>query len=243
MLTSVVCLFFLFPNFASVVQCRELQNHKAVKIALTSFYGVGTHTALRLLARFQIHENAKVSELTDGQVTALTSYLSSPSSVVDPMGKNANNPATLGAAGAGQEGRMRLASPKFVWHGNAGLSPRAMEGVGLGVNQSEMLKRLKKGDDSKLERLEKYMRSLPPTHPRSTNNSKTPRSPEGQKDVLATVLVENEARRKLRENIAHHRNVGSYVGRRHAMGYPVRGQRTNTNARTANKLNRIERRG
>jgi small subunit ribosomal protein S13 len=45
----------------------------------------------------------------------------------------------------------------------------------------------------------------------------------------------------MRENIAHQRMIGSYVGRRHAMGLPVRGQNTQTNAKTARKLNRVER--
>lgn len=82
------------------------------------------------MARFQIHENAKVSELTDGQVVALQSYLSAPGSVIDPMSKNANNPATLGAAGAGPEGRIRLARNDFVWKGDYGLSPRGSEAIG-----------------------------------------------------------------------------------------------------------------
>lgn len=46
----------------------------------------------------------------------------------------------------------------------------------------------------------------------------------------------------MQANIAHHRMVGSYKGRRHAGGLPVRGQRTRRNAQTARKLNRVERR-
>ncbi|KZO97795.1 mitochondrial 30S ribosomal protein S13 [Calocera viscosa TUFC12733] len=63
------------------------------------------------------------------------------------------------------------------------------------------------------------------------------------KDVLAELKLETEGRRVVRENIAHHREIGTYRGRRHAMQYPVRGQRTRTNAKTAKKLNRIDRRG
>ncbi len=185
------------------------------------------------MARFQIHENAKVSELTDGQITALTSYLSTPSAVVDPMSRNANNPATLGAAGAGPEGRMRLATKEFLWRGDHGRSPRAMLGVGAGVSQSEMLKRLKELDDKRSQSTSLLNPAIQKPEPATESN----------RDVLVAVLVENEARRQLRENLAHHRNVGSYVGRRHAMGYPVRGQRTTTNASTARKLNKIERRG
>jgi hypothetical protein len=40
------------------------------------------------------------------------------------------------------------------------------------------------------------------------------------------MTIENDLRRKLRDNIARLRDMGSYRGRRHAMGLPVRGQRT-----------------
>ena len=49
--------------------------------------------------------------------------------------------------------------------------------------------------------------------------------------------LESELRREVTANILHHRQIGTYVGKRHVMGYPVRGQRTKTNARTARKLN------
>ncbi|KAG1800143.1 uncharacterized protein BJ212DRAFT_1450189 [Suillus subaureus] len=55
--------------------------------------------------------------------------------------------------------------------------------------------------------------------------------------------IESEARRVVKDNIAHQRMIGSYVGKRHAMGLPVRGQNTQNNARTAKKLNRVDRRG
>lgn len=42
-------------------------------------------------------------------------------------------------------------------------------------------------------------------------------------------------------NIALKRQIGAYAGRRHAMGLPVRGQSTKTNAKTAKKLNRLDR--
>lgn len=63
------------------------------------------------------------------------------------------------------------------------------------------------------------------------------------KDPLLKLKIETELRREVRENIAHQRMIGSYVGRRHAMGMPVRGQNTQTNAKTARKLNRVDRRG
>jgi small subunit ribosomal protein S13 len=53
-----------------------------------------------------------------------------------------------------------------------------------------------------------------------------------QLDNLATELsgmtLENDLRRQLQENIARLRDMGSYRGRRHAMGLPARGQRTRT---------------
>ena len=62
-------------------------------------------------------------------------------------------------------------------------------------------------------------------------------------DRLRSLKIMSELRREIRENIAHQRMIGSYVGRRHAMHLPVRGQNTQSNARTARKLNRIERHG
>ncbi|EST06138.1 Ribosomal protein S13 [Kalmanozyma brasiliensis GHG001] len=62
-------------------------------------------------------------------------------------------------------------------------------------------------------------------------------------DPLRQIKIEADLKRVLHANINHHRNVGSYRGRRHASHLPVRGQRTSTNANTAKKLNRLERRG
>lgn len=64
----------------------------------------------------------------------------------------------------------------------------------------------------------------------------------GRTDRLANIKLENELLREIRENIAHHRAVGTYKGRRHSMGLPVRGQNTQNNAMTARRLNKIERR-
>ncbi|SJX61363.1 related to mitochondrial ribosomal protein S13 [Sporisorium reilianum f. sp. reilianum] len=62
-------------------------------------------------------------------------------------------------------------------------------------------------------------------------------------DALRQIKIEADLKRVLHANITHHRNVGTYRGRRHAAHLPVRGQRTSTNAHTAKKLNRLERRG
>ncbi|KAF7190349.1 37S ribosomal protein subunit sws2, mitochondrial [Pseudocercospora fuligena] len=60
---------------------------------------------------------------------------------------------------------------------------------------------------------------------------------------LSTMTLENDLRRQLQDNIKRLRDMGAYRGRRHAMGLPVRGQRTRTQIMTARKLNRVERRG
>ena len=44
--------------------------------------------------------------------------------------------------------------------------------------------------------------------------------------------VEGDLRRDIAQNIKRKIEIGSYQGRRHRLGLPVRGQRTHTNART-----------
>ncbi|OTB05809.1 hypothetical protein M426DRAFT_319491 [Hypoxylon sp. CI-4A] len=60
---------------------------------------------------------------------------------------------------------------------------------------------------------------------------------------LSTMTIENDARRIVQDNIKRLRDMGTYRGRRHAMGLPVRGQRTRTQTETAKKLNMLERGG
>ncbi|KAH0565708.1 hypothetical protein GP486_000900 [Trichoglossum hirsutum] len=60
---------------------------------------------------------------------------------------------------------------------------------------------------------------------------------------LSSMTIENDLRRRLRDNIKRLRDMGTYRGRRHAMGLPVRGQSTQTQISTARKLNKIERKG
>jgi len=61
---------------------------------------------------------------------------------------------------------------------------------------------------------------------------------------LTGMKIENDARREVRENIKRLRNIGTVRGRRHAMGLPVHGQHTKSGqAKTARKLNRLERKG
>jgi small subunit ribosomal protein S13 len=45
-------------------------------------------------------------------------------------------------------------------------------------------------------------------------------------------VVEGQLRRQISQNIARLRDIGCYRGVRHRRGLPVRGQRTQTNART-----------
>lgn len=46
------------------------------------------------------------------------------------------------------------------------------------------------------------------------------------------LIVEGQLRRQVSQNIARLRDIGSYRGLRHRRGMPVRGQQTQSNART-----------
>jgi len=48
----------------------------------------------------------------------------------------------------------------------------------------------------------------------------------------ADIKIEGDLRREVQADIRRKIEIGSYQGRRHRMGLPVRGQRTKTNART-----------
>ncbi|KAF3940215.1 hypothetical protein ABW19_dt0205309 [Dactylella cylindrospora] len=58
---------------------------------------------------------------------------------------------------------------------------------------------------------------------------------------LSKLTIENDLHKSIVDNIRRLRDMGTYRGRRHAMGLPVRGQNTRTQAKTAKKLNRVER--
>jgi small subunit ribosomal protein S13 len=60
---------------------------------------------------------------------------------------------------------------------------------------------------------------------------------------LSTMTIDNDARRIVQDNIKRLRDMGTYRGRRHAMGLPVRGQNTRAQISTAKKLNVLERGG
>jgi small subunit ribosomal protein S13 len=51
-------------------------------------------------------------------------------------------------------------------------------------------------------------------------------------EIEAHFKIEGDLRREVQADIRRKVEIGSYQGRRHRMGLPVRGQRTKTNART-----------
>ncbi|KAL1411480.1 hypothetical protein Q8F55_002441 [Vanrija albida] len=147
---------------------HHLPEHNLVRIALRSFYGISYATSSRVLARLSIPNEALVSSLTEQQITALSAYLSAPSSSTPPV-------------------KLALAAP-----GKAPSPSAAKEAAAAGP----------------------------------------------QDDPLNSIKIEVDLRRQRHADIMHHRHIGTYRGRRHAMGLPVRGQNTQTNARTARRLNR-----
>ncbi|KAG6814520.1 hypothetical protein H0H92_000046 [Tricholoma furcatifolium] len=174
----------------------RLQDAQIARFALTSFYGIGPQTAHRLCARLQIHDKCKMKDLTQYQLTALTSFLSSPSTSLTPQ-------------------RYPLASPDFV-------APPPNKSMLELQNEFAALKATR--EQKKVKRAKR-----------------AGVAPKETVDPLKDLRIESELRRMIRENIAHHRMIGSYVGKRHAMHLPVRGQNTQTNARTARKLNQLDR--
>ncbi|SGY69477.1 BQ5605_C004g03020 [Microbotryum silenes-dioicae] len=81
-----------------------------------------------------------------------------------------------------------------------------------------------------------------PTASTSSNRELIPRDPPSvAQDPISSLLLEEDLKRQMRANIAHHRQIGTLKGRQHAMGLPVRGQKNRTNGKTAKRLNRIER--
>jgi len=55
------------------------------------------------------------------------------------------------------------------------------------------------------------------------------------KDQLS---IDTPLKNKIKENIKEKFNLNSYAGKRHRLGYPVKGQRTRSNAKTAKKYNK-----
>lgn len=63
-------------------------------------------------------------------------------------------------------------------------------------------------------------------HPNAKLGSVPPKTITAITAELSNMTLENDLKRKLRDNIKRLRDMGSYRGRRHAMGLPVRGQNT-----------------
>ncbi|KAK9449240.1 mitochondrial 37S ribosomal protein uS13m [Limtongia smithiae] len=57
---------------------------------------------------------------------------------------------------------------------------------------------------------------------------------------LSGFVTGADKRQLVLDNIMAKRAIGTYVGRRYALGYPVYGQRTKNNGATARRLNRIQ---
>ena len=181
--------------------------------------GIGDHMSHRLCARLQIHDQMKVKELTAFQLTALTSFLSSPAAAKVPQ-------------------KMPLAGINFVPPPPIKSNQQLLVEFNLEKQQAERdrLARIKEREEALLKKDKKKGRKVV---------SRSPTSPAAKaktsSDPLSELQIESELRRAVRENILHQRLIGSYVGKRHSMHLPVRGQNTQSNAKTARKLNRIER--
>ncbi|EGX92539.1 30S ribosomal protein S13 [Cordyceps militaris CM01] len=80
-------------------------------------------------------------------------------------------------------------------------------------------------------------------HKLAKMGSLAPRTITSLTAELGQMPIESDARKTLQDNIKRLKDMGTYRGRRHAMGLPVRGQRTRNQTATANKLNRINRTG
>ncbi|KAL9939126.1 hypothetical protein V8E36_001939 [Tilletia maclaganii] len=191
----------------------HLPDHKLVHIALTNFLGINQHTARRLCARLQLHESAKVSSLSEAQITQLSAFLSSPSSIP----ARGPSPASVLPFTVSSAARARKADAA----GESSSSSASASAAESGSSSEAAAARASNPDPA----------SLPPSQ-----------RPSPSTDPLRSLVLEGDLRRQIQANIAHHRMVGSYVGRRHAAGLPVRGQRTRTNALNARKFNRLERR-
>lgn len=80
-------------------------------------------------------------------------------------------------------------------------------------------------------------------HPRMKMGTLPARTVTALTAELSGMTIENDARKVIQDNIKRLRDIGTVKGRRHAMGLPVRGQKTRNQIQNARKLNRVERRG
>ncbi|KAK9897441.1 S13-like H2TH domain-containing protein [Cystobasidium minutum MCA 4210] len=112
----------------------------------------------------------------------------------------------------------------------------------LGFHDRLLVSELTEPQINELSALLSSPQSYMSSHASSSESSNAAAGTSREYNQLSNLIIESDLRREVRANIQHHRTVGSYKGRRHAMGFPVRGQRTKSNAKTAKKLNRVERR-
>lgn len=143
-----------------------------------------------------------MSSLSEGQVTELSAYLSSPGSI-PARGATPTSPYAPGSSYASS------------------------------LSKGSETSKIDVSDAAKAAAAsQRGPQFLPPSQ-----------RPSPSQDPLRSIVIESDLRRQVQANILHHKTVGSYKGRRHSNGFPVRGQRTQSNAQTAKKLNRIERKG
>jgi ribosomal protein S13 len=70
---------------------NNLSNKKKVYIALTCIYGIGISTSKKLLIQLNIDPNVKVSDLTEGNVSALRDYLETEEFKLEAIKNNADS--------------------------------------------------------------------------------------------------------------------------------------------------------
>ncbi|KAJ7581166.1 hypothetical protein C8J56DRAFT_1168709 [Mycena floridula] len=181
-----------------------LKENLKMRYAFTKLYGISDSTSKRLCARFQLHDRAKVKDLTPLQVTAIASFLSAPET-------------------ATRLPRMPLAPPGFT----PDLAQRSLLALQNEFKASQQAAQRQR--ETKIEAMK--------ADPRLTWKYKHLLRPVDERDPLHNLKTETVLRREIRENIGHQKMIGSYVGRRHTLGLPVRGQTTQNNAKTARKHN------
>lgn len=165
-----------------------------IQFALTSIYGVGPHLSHRLCARFQIHDKCRVKDLTPLQTTSLASFLQSPKTAL-PLPQYPLAPVNFVARPPSKS--IQELQAEFNAARTAQKQKREEKLLQLGQSPAEDAKG-KTTTTRGRKALEKKSR-----------------------DPLTELRIESELRREIRENIAHQRMIGSYVGRRHAMHLPV----------------------
>ena len=72
-------------------------------------------------------------------------------------------------------------------------------------------------------------------NPHVNIESLTEKEHDALRSYISTLTTGGEARTVVATNIKKKQDIGSYQGRRHRAGLPVRGQRTKTNAKTAKR--------